>query len=187
MRANTAMAEHNETGDEGTAVGDRATRLRARYALTAQEARVALLIADGKMVKEVAKLLEVSVFTVRAHLRNIFCKTGVSRQAALVGLAALVSAYAVAIAINLLRGRHDIDCGCGGASHPLSWGLVARNMVLAAAAILASRPTVERSMEWTDALTLVMGVLAFYALYLMADELLRQASRLAQIKRSEQG
>jgi hypothetical protein len=42
-------------------------------------------------------------------------------------------------------------------------------------------------MEWTDALTLVLGVLAFYALYLMSDELLRQASRLAQIKRSEQG
>jgi uncharacterized membrane protein len=111
----------------------------------------------------------------------------VTRQAALLGLAVLVSAYAVAIGINLLRGRHDIDCGCGGASHPLSWGLVGRNVVLAAAAILASRPTVERSMEWTDALTLVAGVLAFYALYLMADELLRQASRLAQIKRSEQG
>jgi hypothetical protein len=91
------------------------------------------------------------------------------------------------MAINLLRGRHDIDCGCGGASHPLSWGLVARNVVLAAAALVASRPTVERSMEWTDALTLVLGVLAFYALYLMSDELLRQASRLAQIKRSEQG
>jgi hypothetical protein len=111
----------------------------------------------------------------------------VTRPPALLALAALVVLYAVAMAINLLRGRHDIDCGCGGASHPLSWGLVARNLVLAAAALVASRPTVERSMEWTDALTLVLGVLAFYALYLMADELLRQASRLAQIKRSEQG
>ena len=90
------------------------------------------------------------------------------------------------MAVNLLRGRHDIDCGCGGATHPLSWGLVARNGVLAAAAVLASRPTLERSMDWIDALTLVLGVLAFYALYLMADELLRQAGRLAQIKRAEQ-
>lgn len=110
----------------------------------------------------------------------------VTRQAALLGLAALVSVYAVAMAINLLRGRRDIDCGCGGASHPLSWALVARNIVLGLAAILASRPAVARNMEWTDALTLVLGVLAFYALYLMADELLRQGSRLAQIRRSEE-
>jgi hypothetical protein len=109
-----------------------------------------------------------------------------TRPAALLLLAALVLAYGVAMAINLLRGRHDIDCGCGGATHPLSWGLVARNIVLATAAVIASQPTMERSMDWIDALTLVLGVLAFYALYLMADELLRQASRLAQIKRAEQ-
>jgi Methylamine utilisation protein MauE len=91
------------------------------------------------------------------------------------------------MAINLLRGRNDIDCGCGGAAHPLSWGLVVRNVVLAAAALAASRPTLERGMNWIDALTLVLGVLAFYALYLMADELLRQAGRMAQMKRSAQG
>ena len=110
-----------------------------------------------------------------------------TRTPALFGLAALVLLYAAAMAINLLRGRHDIDCGCGGAAHPLSWGLVVRNVVLAAAALAASRPTLERSMNWIDALTLVLGVLAFYALYLMADELLRQAGRMAQMKRSAQG
>jgi Methylamine utilisation protein MauE len=109
-----------------------------------------------------------------------------TRPAALLLLAGLVLVYGLAMAVNLLRGRHDIDCGCGGATHPLSWGLVARNIVLALAAVIASRPTLERSMDWIDALTLVLGVLAFYALYLMADELLRQASRLAQIKRAEQ-
>ena len=57
--------------------------------------------------------------------------------------------------------------------------------MLAAAALLASRPTLERSMDWIDALTLVLGVLAFYALYLMADELLRQASRLARLGRDQ--
>lgn len=110
-----------------------------------------------------------------------------TRAFALFGVAALVLLYAAAMAINLLRGRHDIDCGCGGAAHPLSWGLVVRNFVLAAAALVASRPTLERSMNWIDALTLVLGVLAFYALYLMSDELLRQAGRMAQTKRSAQG
>jgi len=104
-----------------------------------------------------------------------------TRSAALGALAVLMLLYALAIGINLARGRRDIDCGCGGEGHPLSWGLVLRNLVLSAAAFIASRPTLERSMDWIDAVTLVLGVLAFYALYLMADELLRQATRLARL------
>ena len=48
--------------------------------------------------------------------------------------AALFLAFAAAMAINIRRGRSHIDCGCGR-SHlrqPLGWGLVARNLVLAA-------------------------------------------------------
>jgi hypothetical protein len=108
-----------------------------------------------------------------------------TRTFALWGLAGLMLVYALAMGINLARGRNNIDCGCGGATHPLSWALVARNAVLAAAALLANRPAVERVMSWFDALTLILGVLALYALYLMADELLRQASRLAQLERME--
>jgi DNA-binding CsgD family transcriptional regulator len=62
----------------------RAERLRERYALTSQEARVAILIGDGATVKEIASVLHMTLFTVRAHLRNIFIKVGVSRQVALV-------------------------------------------------------------------------------------------------------
>jgi hypothetical protein len=111
----------------------------------------------------------------------------VTRPAALLALTGLLLGYAAAMAVNLLRGRRDIDCGCGGATQPLSWALVARNLLLCAAALVATRPTLERSMDWVDALTLVLGVLAFYALYLMADELLRQASRMARSGSSQQG
>jgi hypothetical protein len=34
-----------------------------------------------------------------------------------------------AMALNLLRGR-VLDCGCGGAPQPLSWGLVVRNLAM---------------------------------------------------------
>ncbi|MBX9884144.1 MAG: methylamine utilization protein MauE [Novosphingobium sp.] len=47
---------------------------------------------------------------------------------------ALLVIFAVAMGINIVRGRRAIDCGCGR-SHlrqPLSWLLVARNLVLAA-------------------------------------------------------
>ena len=67
----------------------------------------------------------------------------------------------------------------------LSWGLVARNGVLAAAALAVSGATVDRPLAWLDAVTLVIGVLAFYVAYLMADELLRQASRMARADRSD--
>ena len=45
----------------------------------------------------------------------------------------LLLVYALAMSINLLRGRRDIDCGCGGAPMPLAPALVARNVVLALA------------------------------------------------------
>lgn len=107
-----------------------------------------------------------------------------TRSFALVGVAILMSGYALAIGINLARGRSNIDCGCGGAAHPLSWGLLVRNGVLAAAALAASGTTMDRPLDWLDAVTVVLGVLAFFVTYLMADELLRQASRMSRVERS---
>jgi len=46
--------------------------------------------------------------------------------------AGLLLGYAVAIGINLLRGRRHIDCGCGGDSTPISVALVWRNLVMVA-------------------------------------------------------
>jgi hypothetical protein len=107
-----------------------------------------------------------------------------TRSIALIGVAVLMIGYALAIGINLARGRSYIDCGCGGAAHPLSWGLLVRNGVLAVAALAASGPTMDRPLDWLDAVTIVLGVLAFFVTYLMADELLRQASRMARAERS---
>jgi hypothetical protein len=51
------------------------------------------------------------------------------------GLAlALLLLFTAAITLNLLRGRTNIDCGCGGESQRISYALVMRNLVLAAAA-----------------------------------------------------
>ena len=45
--------------------------------------------------------------------------------------AVLLVAYAFAIQVNVVRGRTEIDCGCGGQSLPISQSLVYRNLVLA--------------------------------------------------------
>ncbi len=52
----------------------------------------------------------------------------------------LLAAFGVAMAINVLRGRSQIDCGCfrNGLKQPLSWAVVGRNAVLAVAAFAAA-------------------------------------------------
>ena len=62
--------------------------LRDGYGLTAAQARVARLVADGRPPRQIAETLGVSFFTVRAHLAQIYDKTGTGRQAELVSLLA---------------------------------------------------------------------------------------------------
>jgi Methylamine utilisation protein MauE len=110
-----------------------------------------------------------------------------TRPTFLVVFAGLIAIYGGAIAINLVRGRHQIDCGCGGDVHLLSWGLVVRNGLLACAAVALSAPSIDRPYEWLDAVTLIVGVLALYGSYLTFDELLRQFGRIAQLKGKPSG
>lgn len=53
-----------------------------------------------------------------------------TRQIAAVAGAGLLAAYALAIGINLRRGRTTIDCGCGGPGQGISPLHVARNAAL---------------------------------------------------------
>ena len=55
---------------------------------------------------------------------------------------ALLALFAVAMAVNIRRGRADIDCGCFQSTlkQTLSWTLVARNAALVLALGLASLP-----------------------------------------------
>ena len=91
--------------------------------------------------------------------------------------AALLTSYMSAIAINLLRGRIHIDCGCtmgtaAGRDQQLSWGLVARNAILIMAALTATVPISERAIGLVDYVTLVAGLLAIVLLYGAANQLL---------------
>jgi DNA-binding CsgD family transcriptional regulator/PAS domain-containing protein len=61
-------------------------RLRTFFGLTVAEARVALALLDGETAAGIAARLAVSVSTVRTHLRQLFKKTGTTRQADLMRL-----------------------------------------------------------------------------------------------------
>jgi len=61
-------------------------RVADMHGLTRAEARLASLLAEGISLEEAAEALLVSVQTVRSHLKSVFSKTGVTRQAELVAL-----------------------------------------------------------------------------------------------------
>ncbi len=56
------------------------------FGLTPTESRLALLMADGKSLVEIAEELSISEKTARNHSKNIYDKTGIRRQANLVRL-----------------------------------------------------------------------------------------------------
>jgi hypothetical protein len=96
------------------------------------------------------------------------------RTEAALGAAALLALYALAIAVNLVRGRRDIDCGCGGplGRQALSEGLVLRNLAWAAAALACALPDAPRALAWLDLVTLAAAVAAGAALNQAAGALL---------------
>lgn len=98
--------------------------------------------------------------------------------------AGLLALYAAAIAVNLLRGRRDIDCGCLGPAHrtPLGWGLVARNAAFAGLALLGLAPVAARPPVWVDALSAGAGVLSLALLHESMSRLLANAPRLRALR-----
>jgi uncharacterized membrane protein YphA (DoxX/SURF4 family) len=70
---------------------------------------------------------------------GVLLATGILTAPAAMLLGLLLAAFAVAIAINLARGR-SFDCGCSGSSTPskISWRHVAVDLVLAAGAALVA-------------------------------------------------
>jgi hypothetical protein len=95
---------------------------------------------------------------------------GSARPSVAAATAALMTIYALAVAVNLWRGRVHVDCGCGfGADRGtlLSWWLVMRNLVFAGLALIGGLPTTSRDLGMYDWITLVLvlagSVLAFAA------------------------
>jgi Methylamine utilisation protein MauE len=78
--------------------------------------------------------------------------------------AALVGLYGIAVAVNLLRGRTRIDCGCGDAGNGLSWFHVLRNAALIGFALVAAQSP---SSADTGPLDWVVGLAAIASFWLL--------------------
>lgn len=112
-----------------------------------------------------------------AGLALVFDQT---RYAGAVLALAVLALVTGAVAINLWRGRAEIDCGCGGLEQQqtLSWGLVARNGLLACGVIGAAAGSAARQFVWLDYLTVGCGTLALLGVYVAGNQLLANRPRL---------
>lgn len=61
-------------------------RVQNVYDLTEAEGRIAVALAEGASIEEIASNASLSQHTIRTHLRSVFSKTGVNRQSALAAL-----------------------------------------------------------------------------------------------------
>lgn len=107
-----------------------------------------------------------------------------ARSLALAGSALLLVTYAGAIALNVVRGRRFIDCGCMGpvGHQPLSGWLVARNLSLALLALAAMLPSQGRALVWFDAVTVVAAIGSAALLYIATNRLIANSPDLARLR-----
>jgi hypothetical protein len=102
-----------------------------------------------------------------------------TRAPAAFAAAILLALFAGAMAINLGRGRRDIDCGCFATvlRQRLSWPLVLRNLLLAALALLVVPGLGMRSLGWLDFVTIGCASTALVLVYAAASRLFGSAPR----------
>jgi Methylamine utilisation protein MauE len=105
--------------------------------------------------------------------------------AALAG-SVLLLAYAAAIGINLRRGRRDLACGCGGPDErrPIAPWMVWRNVLIALGLLCALVPWTTRALGFTDAVTVIFGLLTLALIYLCIDQLMGYVQRAAHLRGS---
>lgn len=108
-----------------------------------------------------------------------------TRAAGAVLALALIAAFTAALAVNLQRGRTDIDCGCFGpaAEQGLSGWLIPRNLLLAAFTLPAFWPPGARPLGALDLFVLVAGMLGLSGMFLALNRLIALAPRTAALRR----
>lgn len=98
----------------------------------------------------------------------------------------LLAVFTLAIAVNLARGRRDIDCGCFGPAQgqPLSGWLVPRNLVLIVLTAIAALPPASRALNPLDYVTLGAGVVVAVLLFVVSNVVIGLAPQAAALRRN---
>ena len=110
-----------------------------------------------------------------------------TRPMAATAAGGLLCVYIAAIGINLLRGRRNIDCGCGGPAQKqtLSEWMLARNGLLLLLVFIAAGPVRARTLLWFDWLTILLATVTGCLFYNIVNQLLANKDLLQLLKREE--
>lgn len=101
----------------------------------------AFALLPGKFVASVARLIPLGECLTGGLLVLAVASPHSGARWAAMAAMALFAVFGGAVAINLMRGRRNIACGCFGAKegNQLGWFLVVRNCILAMVGYLAFR------------------------------------------------
>lgn len=132
-------------------------------------------IVPEALTQTVARLVPIIEMTIAVCLLAI-----PSLMLPVIAAAFLWLIYAGAMALNLLRGRNELDCGCGGisADQKIHWGLVVRNGVLLMGTLALLLPPIARVFTWFDYSAAGFATLILLLIYTAAEHLLRNAALL---------
>jgi hypothetical protein len=99
-------------------------------------------------------------------LLAIWLVSGWAASSAAAAAAGLLCLFAVAMAVNLGRGRRDIDCGCFQIAlrQTLSWPLVWRNLCLALGLVLSTAFVGASVGVWSTLYAVLLGAVLFVLL-----------------------
>jgi hypothetical protein len=104
---------------------------------------------------------------------------------ALVTVTLLLAGYTFAMALNITRGRRDLDCGCAGPGQEqtISGWLLGRNLVLISLALLAAPALQQYSLGWTGWAVALLGTTVLALLYHIFNQLIANNNLLRRIAR----
>ena len=104
---------------------------------------------------------------------------GATRSIAVIAGGVLLIAYGAAMAINLYRGKRDLDCGCsfGDRAQKISPPLVYRNALLATLIFMAAMPVSNRETGMMDAFIIAVSLIAASILYAAANTLIENQTK----------
>jgi Methylamine utilisation protein MauE len=142
------------------------------------------LIPEGMTLPVAYFLVVLEALTGQLTLAAVLFNSAVPHWGAMIA-AILFFAFGVAIAINLIRGRRDIACGCftTADTEGISWFLVVRNGALCVIALLGFQPV--QSASWLEygSGTQRLGILLLATFTLLACTLVFAVRRLWQYGR----
>jgi uncharacterized membrane protein len=110
-----------------------------------------------------------------------------THRAAAILLSMLLIVFTASIAINLLRGRRSIDCGCFGPAlrQQLSWWLPARNLAMIAMLAIVILPVAARPLAFLDVATILFAAMTLAVLYSAANYLVANTPHLRALEMAD--